>query len=87
MKTVWLICLLVSSLFLIGVVFRQKLSWSWLKRFALQLVAAALTLYLLNYSGIVSGLEVPLNLITIGTVVLLGLPGIALVLGLQGVLF
>ncbi|UVI30560.1 pro-sigmaK processing inhibitor BofA family protein [Paenibacillus spongiae] len=87
MKTIWLVCLIVSSLFLIGVVFRQKLSWSWIKLFALQLVAAALALYLLNYSGIISGLEVPLNPVTIGTVVLLGIPGIALVLGLQGVLF
>lgn len=87
MKTIWLICLIVSSLFLIAVVFRQKLSWGWVKHFALQLVAAALALYLLNYSGIISGLEVPLNPVTIGTVVLLGVPGIALVLGLQGVLF
>ncbi|MBB3114642.1 inhibitor of the pro-sigma K processing machinery [Paenibacillus phyllosphaerae] len=85
MKTVWLGLLIVSSALLIGVVLRQKLSWQWTKRFALHLVAAAVALYLLNYSGVISGYSVPLNPMTIGTVVLLGLPGIALILGLQTV--
>jgi inhibitor of the pro-sigma K processing machinery len=87
MKTVWMVSLLASSLLLIVVVLRNRLSFRWLRRFALHLVAAALALYVLNYSGVISGFEVPLNPTTIGTVVLLGLPGIALVLGLQTVLF
>jgi inhibitor of the pro-sigma K processing machinery len=87
MKTVWLGILILSSVLLVAIVLRSKLSWSWLRRLALHLVAAAVALYLLNYSGLVSGFEVPLNPATIGTVVLLGLPGILLVLGLKMTLF
>lgn len=87
MKTIWMVSLIASSLLLIMVVVRNRMSFGWLRRFALHLVAAALVLYLLNYSGVISGFEVPLNPATIGTVVLLGLPGIALVLGLQMTLF
>ncbi|MFC4811956.1 pro-sigmaK processing inhibitor BofA family protein [Paenibacillus sp. GCM10023250] len=87
MKSVWMITLIASAMLLLVVVVRNRLSFRWLRRFALHLVAAALVLYLLNYSGVVTGFEVPLNPATIGTVVLLGLPGIALVLGLQVTLF
>ena len=87
MNRLWLVMLIVSLLLLAAVVIRNKLSWRWLRRFALHLVAAAAALYILNYSGIISGMEVPLNPATIGTVVLLGLPGILLVLGLQWTLF
>ncbi|AZN39122.1 pro-sigmaK processing inhibitor BofA family protein [Paenibacillus albus] len=87
MKTVWLVSLIVSSLLLLGVMFRNKLPLQWVRRFSLHLIAAALVLYVLNFSGLVTGMEVPLNPATIGTVVLLGLPGIMLVLGLQMTLF
>ena len=87
MKTVWIAVLTVSLLLLIAVVLRSKLSWTWLRRFSLHLVIAAVALYLLNYSGVISGFEVPLNPATIGTVVLLGLPGIMLILGLKLTLF
>ncbi|SEO85181.1 pro-sigmaK processing inhibitor BofA family protein [Paenibacillus sp. OV219] len=87
MKTVWMVSLIVSSLLLFVVMFRNKLPLQWVRRFALHLIAAALVLYVLNFSGLISGMEVPLNPMTIGTVVLLGLPGIMLVLGLQMTLF
>ncbi|MBO7748717.1 pro-sigmaK processing inhibitor BofA family protein [Paenibacillus sp. MWE-103] len=87
MKSLWMITMVASAMLLLVVVVRNGMSFRWLRRFALHLVAAALVLYLLNYSGVVTGFEVPLNPATIGTVVLLGLPGIALVLGLQMTLF
>ncbi|GGD95527.1 pro-sigmaK processing inhibitor BofA family protein [Paenibacillus nasutitermitis] len=87
MQTIWLVLLIVSSLLLAVVILRNQISWLWFRRFALHLIAAAAALYLLNYSGVVPGMEVPLNPATIGTVVLLGLPGIMLVLGLQWTLF
>ncbi|WP_219834911.1 pro-sigmaK processing inhibitor BofA family protein [Paenibacillus sp. R14(2021)] len=87
MKSIWMISLIVSSLLLIVVAFRNRLTFQWVKRFTLHLIAAAAVLYLLNYSGLISGYEVPMNPTTIGTVVLLGVPGIALVLGLQTTLF
>ncbi|MBH5319865.1 pro-sigmaK processing inhibitor BofA family protein [Paenibacillus sp. GSMTC-2017] len=83
MKTVWLSMLVGSSVLLLWVLFRNKLSWSWLRGFALHLVAAAGLLYLLNYVGVIPGLYIPLNPITIGTVVVLGVPGVALMAGLQ----
>jgi len=83
MNEFWLGLLAVSVTLLVAVLIRSKLSWSWVSRLGLQLVAAALVLYVLNYSGIVSGLQIPLNPITIATVIMLGVPGIFLILGLQ----
>ncbi|RAP73492.1 pro-sigmaK processing inhibitor BofA family protein [Paenibacillus montanisoli] len=87
MKTIWMVSLVVSSLLLVGVILRNRLSLQWVRRFALHLIAAALTLYMLNYSGLITGMEVPINPATIGTAVLLGVPGIALIVGLQMTLF
>ncbi|MBW7477752.1 pro-sigmaK processing inhibitor BofA family protein [Paenibacillus oenotherae] len=87
MKTIWLAVLVVSAILLLIVIIRQRLSLQWVRSFSLHLVAAAVALYMLNYSGVVSGLEVPINPTTIGTVVLLGIPGIMLILGLQWALF
>jgi inhibitor of the pro-sigma K processing machinery len=71
---------------LIIVLIRNRMSWSWLTRFGLQIVAAILLLYVLNYSGFISGFHIPLNPTTIAAVMLLGVPGILLILALQRVL-
>ncbi|MBD2871585.1 pro-sigmaK processing inhibitor BofA family protein [Paenibacillus arenilitoris] len=83
MRTFWLTVFIVSSVLLVAVVLRNKLSWGWVRGFALHLILAAVLLYVLNYSGLVTGMYIPLNPITIGTVVALGVPGIALIMGLQ----
>ncbi len=83
MTAIWLVMFIVSSVLLLLVILRSKLSWGWLRIFALHLILAAVCLYLLNYSGLISGLYVPLNPITIGTVVVLGVPGVGLLAGLQ----
>lgn len=83
MKILWLSVFIISSILLIAIVMRHKLSWNWFRNFAIHLVMAAALLYLLNYSGIVADMYIPLNPITIGTVVTLGIPGVALILGLQ----
>ena len=85
MKAVWLSMFIASSILLIAVILRNKLSWGWLRGFALHLVLAAGLLYLLNYSELVPGIYIPLNPITIGTVLTLGVPGVALIVGLQWV--
>jgi len=87
MRIFWLSCMVISALLLLVILIRQPNTRGWLKRFGLHLTAAAIVLYLLNFSGVIAGFEVPLNPVTLGTVVLLGLPGIALVLGLQLALF
>ena len=85
MKAVWLSMFIASSILLIAVILRNKLSWGWLRGFALHLILAAGLLYLLNYSELVPGIYIPLNPITIGTVLTLGVPGVALIVGLQWV--
>lgn len=83
MKIVWLSVLIVSSLLLIGILLRNKLSWGWLKGFALHMVIAAGLLYLVNELAIVEGLHIPLNPITISTAVVLGVPGVLMMAGVQ----
>lgn len=86
MKTVWGFLLAVSSVFLLLVLLRRRAAREWLPRFVFHLVLAAVAIYLLNFSGLVAGWHLPLNPLTIGIVALLGLPGIGLVFGLQGLL-
>jgi inhibitor of the pro-sigma K processing machinery len=83
MKTLWLVLLIVSAASLGAVLLRRNVPKGWLTRFGVHLVVTAMALYALNFSGWVTGWYVPLNPFTIGTVAMLGLPGIALVLGLQ----
>ncbi|BBI31089.1 pro-sigmaK processing inhibitor BofA family protein [Cohnella abietis] len=83
MKMFWLILLIVSSSTLGLLLLKKNVPKGWLMRFSIHLVAAAMVLYALNFSGWVTGWYVPLNPFTIGTVAVLGLPGIGLVLGLQ----
>ncbi|WP_169090142.1 pro-sigmaK processing inhibitor BofA family protein [Paenibacillus sp. PL91] len=85
MKTIWLSVFIVSSVLLAVVLLRNKLTWGMLRGFALHLVLAAGLLYVLNYSEAVPGMYIPLNPVTIGTVLTLGVPGIALIVGLQWV--
>jgi inhibitor of the pro-sigma K processing machinery len=83
MKTVWMVTLVGSSALLAAVLLRQKLPAGWLARFGVHLVLSAMAIYALNFSGWITGLYVPLNPAPIGAAALLGLPGIALVAGLQ----
>lgn len=83
MKTVWLTVLAISASMLIMVLLREKVPKGWLTRFGIHLVVSAMAMYALNFSGWITGWYVPLNPVTIGAVTLLGVPGIALVLGLQ----
>ncbi|MGM0884471.1 MAG: pro-sigmaK processing inhibitor BofA family protein [Bacillota bacterium] len=85
MKALWMSIFIASSVMLVAVVLRNRLSWGWLRGFTLHLVLAAALLYVLNYSELVPGMYIPLNPVTIGTVVTLGVPGIALIMGLQWV--
>ncbi|MCM3631600.1 pro-sigmaK processing inhibitor BofA family protein [Paenibacillus glycanilyticus] len=83
MKTVWLAILILSSVALIAVLLRQRMSWTWVRNFNIHFVLAAAVLYVLNFSGLIPNIYIPLNPVTIGTVVVLGVPGIALIAGVQ----
>lgn len=86
MKTFWLVLLIASASSLGIVLLRKQAPKGWLTRFGIHLVVSAMALYALNFSGWITGWYVPLNPVTIGTVAVLGLPGIGLVLGLQSAL-
>jgi inhibitor of the pro-sigma K processing machinery len=83
MRIFWIVLLIASTTSLALVLLNQKAPKGWFMRFSVHLIMAALALYALNFSGWVTGWYLPLNPMTVGTVALLGLPGIALVLGLQ----
>jgi len=82
-KTFWLILLIASGSGLAFLLFRRAAPKGWFVRFGAHLALTAMALYALNFSGWITGWYVPLNPFTIGTVALLGIPGIGLVLGLQ----
>ncbi|PYE42764.1 pro-sigmaK processing inhibitor BofA family protein [Paenibacillus barcinonensis] len=88
MKSVILGGILVASLLaLIIILFRKKLGLSIFTSIGVHLVMAAAGIYVVNYSGWITGLYIPLNPTTIGTVTVLGLPGVGLLLGLKISLF
>ncbi|MEC0130143.1 pro-sigmaK processing inhibitor BofA family protein [Paenibacillus odorifer] len=79
---------LILSVILLGlVVFRKKLGFGWLSLFGVHLVLAALGIYVVNFSGLLTQVYIPLNPATIGAVTVLGLPGVAMLLGLRIILF
>ncbi|MEK3839341.1 MULTISPECIES: pro-sigmaK processing inhibitor BofA family protein [unclassified Paenibacillus] len=87
LRTVAMGVLIISTALLVLIVFRKRLGWAWLSVFGTHLILAALGIYIVNFSGVVSDLHIPLNPTTIGAVTILGLPGVALLLGLKLTLF
>jgi len=86
MKTVFAVTLALSSAALLYVLARRRMTRAWLARFFLHMAAAALVIYGINEFGWISGVHIPLNPVTAAVIVILGLPGIALIAGLQAVL-
>jgi inhibitor of the pro-sigma K processing machinery len=79
---------LVLSIVLLGlIVFRKKLGFGWLSLFGVHLVLAALAIYIVNFSGLITQVHIPLNPATIGAVTVLGLPGVVMLIGLRIILF
>lgn len=86
MKTVFAVTLAVSTAALLYILTRRRMTRAWLKRFFLHMAAAALLIYGLNELDWISGVHIPLNPVTAAVIVTLGVPGIALIAGLQAVL-
>ncbi|WP_080831905.1 pro-sigmaK processing inhibitor BofA family protein [Cohnella massiliensis] len=87
MRIVWLGVLIVSSCSLAFLLLRRKVPGGWFLRFGTHLVLSAFAIYALNFSGWITDWYIPLNPATIGTVAVLGVPGIGLILGLQQILY
>lgn len=83
MKTIWLGVLLFSVVMLLYVAIFKKIGFAWVNKFMFHIVLAALGLYIVNYSGILASVYIPLNPVTLSTVFILGLPGVALLFALK----
>ncbi|MDQ0496071.1 MULTISPECIES: pro-sigmaK processing inhibitor BofA family protein [Paenibacillus] len=83
---IWLV-LIVCVVVLAYLIFKKNLGISWLTVFGAHMALAAIALYVINYSGWITQVYIPINPVTMGTVTILGLPGIALLLGLKMILF
>ncbi|OAB43581.1 pro-sigmaK processing inhibitor BofA family protein [Paenibacillus glacialis] len=81
----WIVMgVLILSLFaLLFIVLKKKLGFGWLTVFGTHMVLATVGIYLVNFSGLITTVYIPLNPVTIGTVTVLGLPGVALLYGLK----
>jgi inhibitor of the pro-sigma K processing machinery len=78
--------LAVSMLLLLVVVFRSRLAGRWLTYLGLNVVVAGFLLYFLNLLSSYTHFSLPINVTTLGTVVVLGIPGLLLLAALKLVL-
>lgn len=73
----------ISTLLLVWTLFRHRFAFQWLGHWCLNVAVAAFLLYLLNLLLPYTHVEVPLNAATVGTVSVLGLPGLAMLVALK----
>ncbi|WP_248929124.1 pro-sigmaK processing inhibitor BofA family protein [Paenibacillus hamazuiensis] len=78
--------LIVSGLLLVFTLFRSKYSFYWLGHVCLQIAFAAFLIYFLNLFSSYTQLTIPLNAVTVGTVGLLGIPGLCMLAAVKLVL-
>ncbi|WP_028543353.1 pro-sigmaK processing inhibitor BofA family protein [Paenibacillus taiwanensis] len=83
MKMIMWVMLVISAVGLLIVLLRQRSAWKVVMGVLLHGVAAFVLLYLLNSTGWIAGLHVPTNPITLLTVGLLGVPGLAAIVFLK----
>ena len=88
MKTLLIgVVLFISTCLLIYVMARGRLPLNWFMMCALHLSTAIMAVYIINYSGWITGVYIPVNLTTVSIVTVLGLPGVGLLLGLKMCMF
>ncbi|WCM61577.1 pro-sigmaK processing inhibitor BofA family protein [Paenibacillus polymyxa] len=83
---VWLVLIACVGM-LLFLILKKRLGIGWLVVFGAHMGLAAIALYVINYSGWITQVYIPINPVTMGAVTILGLPGIVLLLGLRIVLF
>ncbi|APB73135.1 pro-sigmaK processing inhibitor BofA [Paenibacillus polymyxa] len=83
---VWLVLIACVGM-LLFLILKKRLGIGWFVVFGAHMGLAAIALYVINYSGWITQVYIPINPVTMGAVTILGLPGIVLLLGLKIVLF
>jgi inhibitor of the pro-sigma K processing machinery len=87
MKMVAWAVMSISVVLLLYLLVMKKARAGWLVTFGAHLAIAAIGIYVVNYSGWITQVHIPLNPVTIGTVAILGLPGVGLLYSLKMFLF
>jgi inhibitor of the pro-sigma K processing machinery len=75
--------LIFSSLMLLLIVFRNRGGRRVVSALGLNIVVAAFLLYTLNLLSAYTQFDLPINTATLGTVTVLGVPGVLLLVGLK----
>jgi len=80
MQQGWLILLIMSTVLLAIVLIRVRIDYRWFGYALLHLVIAAIGLYLINGTGWFGEFFIPINIVTLFTLVVLGIPGLVLLI-------
>ena len=81
MNMLWFSVFIVSSFLLTFVVFRATTTWKWLGQALLHVMIAAVLLYAVN--TVFTNLTIAMNIVTLLTVSILGIPGLLLLAAIQ----
>lgn len=74
---------IVSTILLLIVVFRTPSAFQWLGRMCLHVALAIFLLYIINLFSGYTHFELPVNAVTVGTVSVLGVPGLGMLAALK----
>jgi len=78
MERGWMMALAVSAALLLNVLAKAKPGLRSFGYAFLHVIAAAVVLFLINGTGLFGDIRIPINLVTVLTVAILGLPGLLL---------
>jgi inhibitor of the pro-sigma K processing machinery len=84
MDYIWLFMLTGSLLILCLILLKVRLRW--IGYTLTNMILAAIILYGINFTGVFGEYQIPLNLVTVATIGLLGIPGAVLLITLKVVL-
>ena len=87
MMYLWWALLIVSSALLVTLLLRNQFARQWFGYLALHIVFAAVALFFVNLFGERIQLHIPINIATVATIGILGIPGILLLIALKLLLF
>lgn len=62
---------------------RNRFAFQWLGKLCLHLALACMMLYIVNLFSSYTRLELPLNAVTVGTISILGIPGLVVLAALK----
>lgn len=86
MQMVWWGVFILSVSSLVLVVLRNRAAGAWLMTMVLHMIVAAMLLYFVNGFGAAYDFRIPINASTVGTIGVLGIPGLAMLVAMKLVL-